>query len=360
MTLKFPAVAASVLSLLASLAVARANQMPQAPAELQAAFDHVIKAHAEPSPPTATTIVGRDGFLFLASELRHLSVGPFWGEHAAAVSRAANPAFADPLPAILDFHQQLQALGIEMLLVPVPPKAVIYPDMLPGDPPISDALPMPRLDVHLQQFYALLREQGVQVLDLTPTFLAERAVQNVQQPLYCRTDTHWSPRAMALAAEAISGHVHRRLPPGSLERATLQVREQTISIRGDLLHALPAADHPPAETLTLRVLERAAVPDPTSPVLLLGDSHNLVFHAGGDMHAAGAGLIDLLAADWLEHIPDLIAVRGSGATPARINLIRRARADAEYLANKRLVIWLFTAREFTEADAWRPLPVLPR
>ncbi len=36
-------------------------------------------------------------------------------------------------------------------------------------------------------------------------------------------------------------------------------------------------------------------PDRNSPVILLGDSHNLVFQAGGDMHATGAGLADQLA-----------------------------------------------------------------
>ena len=41
-------------------------------------------------------------------------------------------------------------------------------------------------------------------------------------------------------------------------------------------------------------------PDRTSPVLVLGDSHVLVFHDGGDMHAAGAGLPDQLAFDWEE------------------------------------------------------------
>ncbi len=32
-----------------------------------------------------------------------------------------------------------------------------------------------------------------------------------------------------------------------------------------------------------------------SPVLLLGDSHALVFHAGEDLHGSGAGLADHLA-----------------------------------------------------------------
>ena len=60
--------------------------------------------------------------------------------------------------------------------------------------------------------------------------------------------------------------------------------------------------------------------------MLLGDSHNLVFHAGDDMLASGAGLPDQLALE-LGFPVDLVAVRGSGATPARINLFRRAQKD---------------------------------
>jgi alginate O-acetyltransferase complex protein AlgJ len=97
------------------------------------------------------------------------------------------------------------------------------------------------------------------------------------------------------------------------------------------------------------------VPDRQSPVLLIGDSHNLVFHAGGDMHATGAGLPDHLAAA-LGFPVDLEAVRGSGATAPRINLARRR----DNLAGKRAVIWCFTVREFTESNTgWRAVQVAP-
>jgi alginate O-acetyltransferase complex protein AlgJ len=55
---------------------------------------------------------------------------------------------------------------------------------------------------------------------------------------------------------------------------------------------------------------------------------------------------------------DLIGVRGSGATPARVNLLRLARGDAEYLGKKKLVIWCFAAREFTESAGWQKVPVV--
>ena len=52
---------------------------------------------------------------------------------------------------------------------------------------------------------------------------------------------------------------------------------------------------------------------------------------------------------------DLVAVRGSGATPSRINLLRRR----DNLAGKKVVIWCMSVREFTEgAQGWRPLQIL--
>ena len=55
---------------------------------------------------------------------------------------------------------------------------------------------------------------------------------------------------------------------------------------------------------------------------------------------------------------DLIGVRGSGATPARMNLMRKIKSDDKYLAGKKLIVWGFAAREFTESQGWRKVPVV--
>ena len=74
--------------------------------------------------------------------------------------------------------------------------------------------------------------------------------------------------------------------------------------------------------------------------------------------AEGAGLIDQMA-DNFGFAPDLIGTRGSGATAVRTGLYRRSHRDPEYLAKKKMIIWCFAAREFTEADEWTQLPVAP-
>ena len=309
------------------------------------------KAAAAEAAETAV-VEGLDGWLFLSAELRHVGVGRFWGEDAARVSRAGNPAAADPLPAIIDFHQQLAAAGIELIFVPVPPKALIHPEGLG----VSLA---GRADDFHQAFYDQLRQAGVNVLDLAGDFLALRTAGS---RAYCRQDTHWSGQACVTAAKKIAAEIGARPWREALPKKTFTAETVETEIDGDLRQLLNREPAAPRETLPLRFVrdETGAPPadDRTSPVVLLGDSHNLIFHAGGDMQATGAGLADQLAHE-LGAAVDVLGVRGSGATPSRINFYRRVQADPQYLLGKKLVIWCLSAREFTEASGWRKVPIRP-
>jgi alginate O-acetyltransferase complex protein AlgJ len=308
----------------------------------------------------AMTIAGTDGWLFLANELRHVGVGRFWGDSAAAVSQATKPQDADPLPAILDFKRQLDALKIELILAPVPPKALIYPDKVADTVagPAAGKAPA-RLDVVHQEFYKLLRDKGVNVLDLTDEFLANRLTED--GPIYCRQDTHWSGLACNLAAKRIAELIRQKAWYADVKRSKFEPRVDSVPIAGDLWSTLNEAARPERETLKLRTIRAPGgefvAPERNSPVILLGDSHNLVFQAGGDMHASGAGLADQLAYE-LGFAVDLLGVRGSGATPARINLYRRASAEPGYYGRKKVIVWCFSAREFTESQGWRLVPVV--
>ncbi|HSF18192.1 MAG TPA: hypothetical protein VLK65_21840 [Vicinamibacteria bacterium] len=308
---------------------------------------------------SATAVRGQDGWIFFGPELRHVSAGRFWGADAAGVSRARRPDQADPVPAILDFKKQLEAIGVELILVPVPPKSLVYPDQLSST--VALPHPLPRLDPFHQEFYDLLRREGLTVVDLLPTFLSDRA--HAEGPLYCRQDTHWSGVGVVRAAEAIAETVRERPWFGALDTESFSFEWYSTVIDGDLRRMLGNETLSPEE-LRLRRIESAGPPatpvepDPASPIVLVGDSHDLVFHGGDDMHATGSGLVDQLAYEL--GVPlDLVAVRGSGATPARVNLLRRAQRDPDYWTRKRLVIWCFAAREFTEADGWGLVPIAP-
>jgi alginate O-acetyltransferase complex protein AlgJ len=308
------------------------------------------------------TVPGKEGWLFFGPELRFVSAGRFWGQASAKVSRATKPEFADPLPAIVDFYRQLKKMGIELLLVPVPPKSVVYPDFLSDQLAISRENPPVRIDAETQAFYQLLRKEGIQVLDLTSFFLANRFHR--EGALFCKQDTHWSGNGCVLAARRIREEIQGRPWLKTIPKLAYQMAWKSLTIAGDLWNAL-GDKNLPQEILSVRQVGtgsagalKSIAPDQKSPVLLVGDSHNLVFHAGEDMHTRDAGLSDQLALE-LGFPVDLAAVRGSGATPARVNLLRRAQRDPNYWKKKKLVIWCFAAREFTQSDGWKKVPLLP-
>jgi len=348
----------TALALVAGLAAGAQAAEPAGDLTKVFAADCAAKAAAA-ERAGAITVVGKEGWLFLAAEIRHLGAGRFWGEDAAKASRATRPEYADPLGAIADFKKQLDAAGVELLVVPVPAKAVIYPDEVCDAIVVAkDSLP-PRLDVADRAFYELLRSSGVQVLDLVPQFMADRF--GMEGPLFCKQDSHLSGKGCVVAARLIADRIRDRLWLKSRPPLRLSSQWRAIEIAGDLAPSGGGTtpEKRPARFVGVRAGEGNLEPladDRSSPIVLLGDSSNLVYHAGGDLYAVGAGLPDQLALE-LGLALDVVAVRGSGSTAARMNLIRRIQADPNYLKSKRLVIWCFAAREFTEGDGWRPLPL---
>ena len=299
---------------------------------------------------------GVDDWLFLAPELRVLGLD---GLPEADAGGAATAAETGPVAAILDLHRQLEALGVELLLTPVPPKSVIFPEKVSSS--VAVPIPVPRLDPALERLYDRLRAGGVDVLDLTDHFIRERF--HAEGPLYCRTDTHWSGSGCTTAAAAIAADVRARPWHAELQTESFGASWYSTGISGDLTGSggVPAA----REELRLRGVIRArgrdrtaVATDPDSPVLLLGDSHVQVFHAGGDLHAAGAGLPDQLAFE-LGLPVDLAATPDPAPVAALDALAERVRADPGYWGRKRLVIWCFAARAFGARDDWRPVSIAP-
>jgi len=70
-----------------------------------------------------------------------------------------------------------------------------------------------------------------------------------------------------------------------------------------------------------------------------------------------AVFLDQLAFD-LGFPVDLLSTRGGGANETRLNLMRRARVEPDYLDGKRAVIWCFSVRPFTNTEeGWIPIPL---
>jgi hypothetical protein len=112
--------------------------------------------------------------------------------------------------------QALQAVlasrGIRLLFCPIFEAATIYPDLYPAAARARIQQPS-MLDVVISG----ARRAGISTVDLRPTFR-----QNRFPYLYQPDDSHWNPRAVDLAAEAIVRGI-RRGPPFTAPREELRV-----------------------------------------------------------------------------------------------------------------------------------------
>jgi SGNH hydrolase-like domain, acetyltransferase AlgX len=341
-------------AILTCLPIAKAFAVDAIPlSESQQKFVNELAAKSRSAESERTAVIpGADGWFFLASDIRFLSVGQFWGADASKVSRAHKPESSDPIPAIVDFHNELKRREIDLLLMPVPPKAAIYPEKILPDVDLHGETAAP----YLARFYDELRKRGIDVVDLSPVFLQNRA--NEHGPVFCKTDTHWSGFGCVLAAQTIKEKIREKL--GGQPRKNYAAEWKETTIKGDLGDlAGPNTKKLEPEKIAVRMISdketgAAVNPDPNSPLLIMGDSHTLVFH---DFLAEKSGLLDQLAYE-NGFAPDLIGTRGSGATSVRVSLYRRARKDPDYLAKKKMIVWCFAAREFTESDqGWDKVPV---
>jgi len=274
-----------------------------------------------------STIEGADGWRFLPAEKT-------FAEKLMAPDLAA--LVAPAVEAIADFHAQLEAEEIALLVVPVPPKILVASNQ--AGVSAADA---EKMRAGWERILGELRARGVPVLDLTGDFAAAPA------DFYCRRDTHWSGRGIERTAQGIEAWLAESTDLVSSAPPAGAWKKQTI--KGDL-----GGD---PEEIDLWLAAGSFAPDQRAdPLVLLGDSHVLVFHSGGDLHATGAGLPDRLGAA-LGASPDVLGVRGSGATSSRVALARRARSDGAYLDAKKAVVWCFAGREFTESDGWKKVPL---
>ncbi len=301
----------------------------------------VSNALASASPGRSSVAGAQEPWRFLVKELAHLSKG----ELAQAENLAAlNAEGTDPLPVIQEYAAALKTLGVDLVLTPVPPKAVIYPDQLASDLTLADA---PALKPFLDKIAAF----GIQVVDLETLFREHRAAHPDEQ-LYCATDSHWSPRGAELAAAAVAAQLSSHAAVNAAPKTSFTVSEaEELQFHGDLLNDEEKAALPP-EKLPLRKVSPATAGD--SPVLVIGDSHCQVFRAGGPMLASDAGFIDHLAAALSLPIEE-ISSQASGADQPRADIARRTVKEPDFWASRKVVVWLFTAREFTQGK-WRSIP----
>lgn len=283
--------------------------------------------------------VGREGWLFFRPDVDLLTGSGF-----------LEPGRSDALAALLDFHRQLEARGIALVVVPVPPKTAVAPWAL------ARRAPDPRekllANPSAAELVRRLETAGIEVLDPWPQLLS------IGREPYLRTDSHWRPEAM----DAVAAELARRLEGLGLGRGELELRRESVPItaHGDLVRMLELPQPErwlAAETaIVQRVLDAQGQPwqsDPGAEVLLLGDSFTNVFSQPALGWGEAGGLAEQLSYHLGRPI-DRLAINDGGDLEARRRLAQDLAAGNDRLAGKRVVVYQFAARELAAGD-WQPV-----
>ncbi len=319
-----------------------------------------------PIPGVPGYFMGRDGWSYQISELRYGACGPFFGEWAQKAYPKALPEDADPLNAILHFRNELKARGIELVIMPIPVRPIIYPEGVIELGQYSNADTRPHIKPMQDDFLKLLREAGISEINLTPYFLGN--LHHERGPLYCKSDTHWTPVATALAADIVSeyiktrpwyenvaGELHDRLIPFESE----WLSKEHFGHAYKSLRDMGGFEDLPNEVLSYRKItgpymhgsDGKRLRHPNSAIIVLGDSNMLWWQNWF------AAFPHELAFELGFHV-DTLTTRGGGVNQARINFIREARKQPEYLEGKKLLLWTFSARGVLEAKpSWIKTPL---
>ena len=306
-----------------------------------------IRSRLKARPKALKALIGKDGFLFFRNSLTYVVGGDVQQQ----------PAGKNPFKTIVDFKEYLASMKVDFLLVPIPTKAEVFPDKLLNL--VRSDKNIPVLNPHGRKFLLELGQAGVDVVDLLPTFLEARLQTKAdQEALYQAQDTHWTNRGLKLAAALLAKRIQRYPWFEGLAEKTIKYRiEQVVFKRhGDLVSRLADAEqlkYKPTSLIGHRVIGpdgKAYDDDPTSPIAILGDSFTGVFQR---TDCRNAGVSAHLARELGQPV-DLVMSYGGGPNVRR-KLMRRGEED---LSKKRLVIWMFAARDFY--DYWEDWEQLKR
>ena len=290
------------------------------------------------------------GSLILRKDFDHLVGPPFLHPQVLERRRRSQPSDQpplepDPRPALLHFHHQLQAKGIELIFMPVPTHAAIHPEALgaQADRPLSNP--------SLASLLNTLRQAGVHVFDPSEILKTTFSGQNPKSKAYLHTDSHWSPAAVDTVAEALANEIQQlvQLPPADRDWTRTSLKRQG---RGDLWQALKLpANRPLYAEETLQAQEvttwdgRLWSPKRDAPILLLGDSFSTVYSDPALHWGSAAGLAEQLAYHLQRDINRLARPDGS-SDQVRRDLARQS----EHLGNTKVVVYQVATRELSFGD----------
>lgn len=296
-------------------------------------------------------LCGEDKWIFYKPDIEHLT-GPGFLEERTMKKRCRElddmmrPVQPDPVQSISEFHSMLKKRGIELILLPTPVKAMIYPEKLSSINKNSSFLPQNR---SYEEFLKKLSELGITAIDARQLLLDKKSEGTL---VYSTQDTHWTPEGMKATAIGLANAI-RRMDPDICGKKLYSTRTRNIENFGDTLRILKLPECQsiyPKETVTIQEVidddEKYWQADNDAEVLLLGDSFSNIFSMKSLKWGEHAGLAEQLSFQ-LQSPVDAILQNdaASYATIERLN--KDLRQGRDRLKGKKVVIWQFIVRELT-------------
>ena len=300
---------------------------------------------------------GNNGWLFYRPDVEYFTSRGFLDpnvmkQHQRSGIDAIQP---NPLTAIFQLNEDLKKRNITLIIMPAPAKTLIYPEELTtryaGNASIIQ-------NPSYQSWKKQLEDRGITVFD--PATALIRAKKTSETSLFLKTDTHWSPDGMEIAAQLLAKHLAAQLPAQTAAGYTTEI----IPLRGqgDLttMLKLPANQkYFPREKVSLHQVHLADgsrwTADRNADLLLLGDSFCNIFSLGGMGWGEGSGFAERLSYA-LQRPLDKIVINAGGAFAARQQLWQEMMRGQDRLAGKHVVIYEFALRDLAFGD-WKMLPL---
>jgi len=318
------------------------------------------------------SFIGYNDWLFYQPDIKALTgYGPLKPEPFSVMKDPELDKTRDPKDLIIEFAAQLKERGVPLLLVPLPLKPMLYSEYITGE---SDYLWITHPDA--VKFYDLLREHGVDVLDLTKDFATLRqkrkhvfmrvpdkkdkeAIAKAEEEAkelteaFLKQDTHWTPEAMRFAAEKVSAYIKQKYPDASTPgfrniRAVDGAKRESLGDLVKLLDLKNPQDYFDKESAFLKIISDNTN-DKDSSLTLLGDSFLNIYDDPTLGFAYPAKPEERLRAGFAQTLSlllrkplDVIALSGKGATGVRVSFAKKP--DDEVRA-KKLVVWVIASRD---------------
>jgi hypothetical protein len=212
----------------------------------------------------STAIKGKNGWLF----------------YRPALVSAVKPWPRKTIENIIALNENLLRDSVSLLVVPVPDKNDVYPELLGlGGPPHSSP--------QWNRFFGDLKRAHVQYVDLFPALCSAKS----HDTLFLKYDSHWNQNGILIAAGEITKKIREIAP--SLSSSVVLTARDTAGHRYDDLYRIlfNTAKDDEGPYRWQAVLDQNGRPyksDPTAPIMVFGDSF---INAGSDVDAELAGHI---------------------------------------------------------------------